>query len=97
MPVFTKELLLETIRAILQDERDAIKRLDAKAMGAASDAKEKVLCELHAIPFEDRGPFIDALAELQPELRQNMILLTQAAAMIAEKRRDARAAVRLAS
>lgn len=86
----TKDLLLETLRAILADERDAIRRFDRPAMESASNAKEAVLAELHAIPYDDRGPFIEALAELQPELRENMILLTQAAAFIAEARRTIR-------
>lgn len=85
----TKELLLETLRAILVDERDAIRRLDSAAMANASDAKEAVLNELHSIPYDDRGPLIEALAELQPELRHNMILFVHAAAYIAEARRDA--------
>lgn len=86
----TKDLLLETLRAILEEEREAIRRLDSVAMDRASDAKETVLAELHAIPFDDRGPLIEALAELQPELRHNMILFVHAAACIAEARRDAR-------
>ncbi|MBX3228859.1 MAG: hypothetical protein KIT84_41990 [Labilithrix sp.] len=84
----TKELLLETLRAILLEERDAIRRLDADGMDRASDAKEAVLARLHETPHEDRGPLIEALAELQPELRHNMILFTHAAAFIAAEKRD---------
>lgn len=85
----TKDLLLETLRAILVEERDAIRRLDSAGMDRASDAKEAVLSSLHAIPYADRGPLIEALAELQPELRHNMILFVHAAACIAEAKRDA--------
>lgn len=88
--MMTKDLLLETLRAILGEEREAIRQLDSVAMDRASDAKEAVLAELHAIPFEDRGPLIEALAELQPELRHNMILFVHAAACIAEAKRAAK-------
>lgn len=88
--MLTKTLLLETLRAILEDEREAIARLDGAAMDRASDAKEAVLSELHAVPVEERGPLIEALAVLQPELRQNLVLFVQAAAVIAEARRSAR-------
>ena len=90
----TKSLLLETLRAILVEERDAIRRLDSDAMDRASDAKEAVLAELHAVPFDDRPPLIEALAELQPELRHNMILFVHAAACIAEARRESKRAMR---
>lgn len=93
----TKDLLLETLRAILIEERDAIRRLDSDGMDRASDAKESVLGELHSVPHEDRGPLIEALAELQPELRHNMILFTHAAAFIATARRDRAHKLRKAS
>ena len=83
----TKNLLLGTLRTILVEERDAIRRLDSAGMDRASDAKEAVLAELHATPFEDRGPLIEALAELQPELSHNLTLFVQAAVAIAEARR----------
>lgn len=86
----TKHSLILTLRTILTEERDAIRRLDSDAMDRASDAKEAVLAELHAIPFDDRAPLIEALAELQPELRHNMILFVHAAACIAEARRDSK-------
>lgn len=90
MPLMTKDQLLERMRGILAAERDALKRLDGLAMECASDAKEAVLAELTAVPYEARAPYIEALCELQPELRENMILLTQAAALIADARRKAR-------
>jgi len=84
----TKGLLLDTLRAILVEERDAIRRLDSDGMDRSSDAKEAVLVQLHEVPHPERGPLIEALAELQPELRHNMILFTHAAAFIAAERRD---------
>jgi hypothetical protein len=93
----TKSRLLETMRAILVEERDAIRRFDAVEMERASDAKEAVLAELHAVPFADRGPLIEALAELRPELRHNLILFVHAAAAIAEAKRRTRAPQKLAS
>lgn len=88
--IATKTHLLDTLRAILLEERDAIRRLDADAMDRASNAKEAILAELHAIPFDERAPFIEALAELQPELRHNLILFVHAAAYIAAARRESR-------
>jgi hypothetical protein len=64
----TKEQLLTSLRAILVEERDAIRRLDPVAMEEASDAKEALLHDLHKVPYDQRGPLIEALAELQPEL-----------------------------
>jgi hypothetical protein len=93
----TKSRLLDRLRAILVEERDAIRRFDAVDMERASDAKEAVLAELHATPFDDRGPLIEALAELHPELRHNMMLFVHAAAAIAEAKRRTVAPQKLAS
>lgn len=95
--IMTKGLLLETLRAVLVEERDAIRRLDSDGMERASDAKEAILGQLHDVPHADRGPLIEALAELQPELRHNMILFTHAAAFIAAERRDRASKYRKAS
>lgn len=92
----TKDLLLETLRPILLAERDAIRRMDRERLDRASDAKEAVLAQLHSVPYAERGPLVEALAELQPELRHNMILFTHAAAFLATERK-ARATLRKAS
>lgn len=75
----TPDELIRTMQGILRDEREAIRRLDAAAVGRATTAKEKLLRELQASADQgERAAYADALLQLKPELQQNLILLTHA-------------------
>jgi hypothetical protein len=93
----TAETLLRTIRGALAEEREGIQKMDASAIERANATKERVIRGLHAIPASDRGPLLDALDTLQPELRRNLILLTQARAYLAQAQLETRQTQREAS
>jgi hypothetical protein len=93
----TAETLLRTMRGALAEEREGIQRMDPSAIERANAMKERVIRGLHAIPAADRGPLLDALDTLQPELRRNLILLTQARAYLAQTQLETRQGQREAS
>jgi hypothetical protein len=80
----TADELLETMRAALADERQAIQTLDIHGIERASDAKDVILRRLRQVPACERGALLGALDRLQPELRENLILLTHARAYLVE-------------
>ena len=74
----TAEEMIKTMQTILRDERDAIRRLDAAAVGRATSAKETLLKDFRATPEGDRADLAAALREIKPDLQRNLILLTHA-------------------
>jgi hypothetical protein len=86
----TPETLLKAMRGALAEEREGIQKMDADAIERANATKERVIQGLHAIPAAKRGPLLDALDSLQPELRRNLILLTQARAYLAQSQLESR-------
>ena len=72
------EGFLVQMRTALQDERDAIRRLDVKAVTAAGIAKEQILKSVMDAPAEHRKALAGALFELKGELRRNLVLLAHA-------------------
>lgn len=89
----TPEEVLEKMRAVLAEEREAILRLDAAGVARASDAKEHVLHQLQELCADERPALYAVLDQLAPALRNNLILLAHARAYIREMQRElARAA-----
>jgi hypothetical protein len=84
----TPDELLRTMRATLMAERDALQRLDIEGIENANDIKESVLLSLRGLPPSERSEMFRALAELETEMRENLALLEQARALIAEKRAE---------
>jgi len=76
--VMTAEELLRTMRSVLVQEREAIRCLDADAVGRATHAKEQCLTAVRAAPADQRAALIAALGELRDELRRNLVLLAHA-------------------
>ena len=72
------EQLLTDMRAALDAERDAIRRLDAAAVIQASETKERILEALRSAPTTQRPALASALGELKLELRRNLVLLAHA-------------------
>jgi hypothetical protein len=72
------EELLAEMRAALESERDAIRRLDAEAVIQASATKEKILEALQSAPASERPALASALGQLKFELRRNLVLLAHA-------------------
>ncbi len=70
--------LLTDMRAALDAERDAIRRLDAAAVIQASETKERILEALRTAPPAERPALASALGELKLELRRNLLLLAHA-------------------
>lgn len=76
--VMTAEELLRTMRSVLVQEREAIRRLDADAVGRATHAKEQCLTAVRSAPADQRAALVAALGELRDELRRNLVLLAHA-------------------
>ncbi|MBX3196720.1 MAG: hypothetical protein KF850_24380 [Labilithrix sp.] len=74
----TADELLSTMRAALEAEREAIRRLDGAAVTEAAAAKEKILLGVHGAPASERPALVAALKELKIELRRNLLLLAHA-------------------
>jgi len=72
------EDFLVKMRAALADERDAIRRLDVKAVTATGIAKEEILKSVMNPPLENRKELAAALLELKGDLRRNLLLLAHA-------------------
>jgi len=67
------------LRALLHEERDAIRRLDSASILAAAERKQSLLADLQAHIAAGLGAIVvDALRELMPLLRQNLVLLAHA-------------------
>jgi len=80
----TKDELIRTMRAALDDEREGLRRLDAAAVTRATRSKESVLQSLMMTVPAERGPLLAALAELHAEMQQNLRLLAHARHWLAE-------------
>ncbi len=74
----TADELTRAMQAILRDERDAIRRLDAAGVGRATTAKESLLSDVLATAEGDRAALAAALHRLRPDLQRNLVLLTHA-------------------
>jgi hypothetical protein len=74
----TPDELLQTMREVLEQERDGIRRLDASAVTKATDRKEEIMKNLLDAPPAERAPLIAALGELRNDLRRNLVLLAHA-------------------
>lgn len=66
------------MKAVLVDERNALRRLDAKAVTEAGSRKEELLKAMMNTPEEDRKNLVIALEDLKVELRRNLVLLAHA-------------------
>lgn len=80
----------EELRALLVEERLAIRKLDSAAVAAAADRKQRLLDELSACAANDHATVVAELGALVPELRRNGVLLAHARDCL----RDAIAAAR---
>ena len=66
------------MKAVLVEERDALRRLDVKGVTAASLRKEELLASVTNVPEDERQDLVAVLAELKVELRRNLVLLAHA-------------------
>ncbi|MBX3258132.1 MAG: hypothetical protein KIS78_12240 [Labilithrix sp.] len=74
----TADELLSAMRAALEAEREAIRRLDGDAVTQAAAVKEEILRGVHGAPAAERPALVAALKELKIELRRNLLLLAHA-------------------
>ena len=74
----TPDELIQTMREVLEQERDGIRRLDATAVTKATERKEAVMKTILDTPNAERAPLIAALGELRNDLRRNLVLLAHA-------------------
>lgn len=75
---------VSTLLGILVEERDAIRRLDATAVTAASRRKEALAQELTSLTTADLAPIAGDILLLRAELRRNGVLLAHARACLKE-------------
>jgi hypothetical protein len=73
-----------SLLAVLDEERAAIRRLDATAVGAAARTKESLAQTLTALSPADLAPIAGDMARLRAELRRNGVLLAHARACLKE-------------
>lgn len=74
----TPDELTRTMREVLEQERDGIRRLDVVAVTEATSRKEEIIKSLIEAPPEERAPLVAALGELRNDLRRNLVLLAHA-------------------
>ena len=74
----TPDELIQTMREVLEQERDGIRRLDASAVTKATERKEAVMKTILDTTNTERAPLIAALGELRNDLRRNLVLLAHA-------------------
>lgn len=72
-----QEFLVE-MKAVLADERDALRRLDAKAVMSAGARKEEIFKKLVDASESEKKGLAPALLEVKVELRRNLVLLAHA-------------------
>lgn len=75
---------LASMRALLADERRAIRALDGQAIEAAALAKERLAVTLGDLPAGDLAEVREELHAMRAELRRNGILLAHARACLRE-------------
>lgn len=82
---------LAQLRKLLEDERSAIRDLDAATILGLAESKESLLARLKAQSAAgESGAITEGLRTLMPDLRQNLVLLAHARDCL----RDALEAVR---
>lgn len=86
----TAHAAADELRALLSEERLAIRKLDSAAVAAAAERKQQLLEVLTACAVDDRATVLSELGALVPELRRNGVLLAHARDFL----RDAIAAAR---
>lgn len=72
-----EEFLIQ-MKAVLADERTAIRKLDVKAVTAAGQRKEELLKAMMNAPEADKKSLAAVLMEIKVELRRNLVLLAHA-------------------
>jgi hypothetical protein len=70
--------LQRELRAVLEAERDAIRRLDSERIMEASRSKEALVAIVAGAAEPERTPLLHALAELRVDLKRNLVLLAHA-------------------
>jgi hypothetical protein len=80
--MITPDELIRIMRAALADEREGIRRLDARAVTRANAAKNNVLYWLRSASDADRPALDAALHELSSEMHSNLVLLMHAGAYL---------------
>jgi hypothetical protein len=70
--------LLSELRAVLANERIAIRKLDSKTVIEAALAKTALLAEVTKATGEERQALLGALALVRDELKRNLLLLAHA-------------------
>lgn len=76
----TSDNWLAEMRRVLEEERNAIRRVDAKRVEEAARAKEALLAAITTgSPSEaDKKTMLEGLAEVREELKRNLVLLVHA-------------------
>jgi hypothetical protein len=82
--VSTAKETVQSLLAILEEERAAIRKLDGAAVDRAAAAKEKLVGTLTSIPTSDLATIAGDLPLLRAELRRNGILLAHARSCLNE-------------
>jgi hypothetical protein len=80
----TPDELRARMHELLDQERDAIRRMDVEALMRATDAKTDLIARVRAAAIADRGPLVTALGEFKDDLRRNLVLLAHARDAVAE-------------
>ncbi len=80
----------EELRALLEEERVAIRKMDSAAVAASAERKVRLLEVLSACAVNERQEVATELGALVPELKRNGVLLAHARDCL----RDAIAATR---
>jgi hypothetical protein len=70
--------MLHELRAVLADERDAIRRLDSQGIVLASKRKEDLIKVIAAAVEPERTPMLQVLSQVRSELKRNLVLLAHA-------------------
>lgn len=78
------EVAIAELLAVLDEERTAIRRLDAEAVTKAAQAKDALATKLSAMSFDELKPAASAFVTLRAELRRNGILLAHARSCLTE-------------
>ena len=72
------EALTIELRAVLDTERNAIRRRDASAVLAAAESKEALLSMVMNSGDAEKPLLVQALAQVREELKRNLLLLAHA-------------------
>ncbi len=72
--------LRAALRKTIDDERHGVRTLDPVLVKRATEAKERILAGMLAVPSEERAPLLAVLESFKDELRDNLVLLAHARA-----------------